>query len=135
MTTRLMDERLFRLDPPTLLGSRCSTCATTHFPPRPACPDCGATIVESAALPDTGVIETYTVVRAAPSIHPQPYVIAWVALDDSQLQVFARVVDVDPDRVAVGDPVALDVCPVRIDDDGVEVHSYCWRPAWTEEAA
>ncbi|WP_458206221.1 Zn-ribbon domain-containing OB-fold protein [Haladaptatus sp. NG-SE-30] len=55
-------------------------CENGHgsLPPRRICPECGATDLEETPLPETGQIETYTVVHvAAPSfVDDTPYTTA-----------------------------------------------------------
>lgn len=61
---------------PVLLGSRCTTCATTYFPPRAeqgfcADPRCEGTEFEQAELSRRGTVWSYTDAQYQP---PPPYV-------------------------------------------------------------
>jgi uncharacterized OB-fold protein len=65
-------------DAPALLGSRCTTCATTSFPPTPAdragfCrnPACSGEAFESVELSRRGTVWSYTDAQYQP---PAPYV-------------------------------------------------------------
>jgi len=103
---RPIREGLFQLEPPRLLGSRCSRCATVAFPGRSFCPRCFATGAhEQVALSTEGTIFSYTVVRQAPAGWNTPYVLAYVDLPE-QVRVLAQV-DVEPDRVRLGLPVQV----------------------------
>jgi len=80
-------------------------CANGHgsLPPRRICPECGDTHLEETPLPETGEIDTYTVVHvAAPSFTDDaPYTTA--IADFGPVRVTARA----PDDVEVGDSMSL----------------------------
>ena len=60
-------------DPLQLAGSRCLNCGHVQFPPGEWCPGCTAGEVHPFALPEHGVVWTWTVQRFAPKA---PYVAA-----------------------------------------------------------
>jgi uncharacterized OB-fold protein len=67
-------EGWFAVDPPALLGSRCTTCGTVAFPKATAfCPNpaCAGTEFEEHRLASTGTVWSYTDARYQP---PAPYV-------------------------------------------------------------
>ena len=111
-------EGLLLLDPPRLLGSHCSACAVSVFPPREFCPRCravqGVTRVE---LSTRGHVHSFTVVRQAPPGVAVPYVLAWVDLPVDDVRVLAQV-DGAPGDVTVGTAVELDLAEVGTDGDG-----------------
>ena len=86
-------------------------CPAGHgwLPPRRVCPECGATDLEEAALPETGEIETFTTVHvAAPSFADDaPYVTAVADFDGVRLTGVVR--GVTPENVDVGTEVSADV--------------------------
>lgn len=86
-----------------LIGGKCNNCGKTFYPFRTACPACGSENVEQKRLPETGVVETFTIVRSPPSEFTDyaPYVVALVRLDDGTL-VPAQLTDVDPEEVRDG---------------------------------
>ena len=47
-------------------AGKCTACGEVHFPPRRVCMKCGKQEFETVVLPDTGTVETYTVIRVAP---------------------------------------------------------------------
>jgi uncharacterized OB-fold protein len=102
---------LLQLEPPRLLGSRCSACGTATFPARAFCPHCRATAgIEGVPLAADGHIHSFTVVRQAPAGVEVPYVLAQIDLADG-VRVMAQVVGAEPDRIALGAPVVLELVP------------------------
>lgn len=92
-------------------GGTYLACANGHgwLPPRRVCPECGDRELTEHALPETGTVETYTVVHtAAPDFADDvPYVTAVV--DFGPVRLTGVVVDCDPADVAVDDAVTVDV--------------------------
>jgi len=86
-----------------LIGGVCKDCGKTFYPYRPSCPVCGSDNVEPRKLPETGVVETFSIVRSPPTefVGQAPYVVALVMLDDGTL-VPAQITDVEPDEVHEG---------------------------------
>ena len=126
---------------PTLLGSRCTTCATVYFPPVPHdrggfCrnPDCEGTEFEAVPLSRTGRIWSYTNAcyqPPEPFVAPDPYVpfaIAAVELDKEKMIVLGQVVaGVDVAELAVGMPVEL-VLETLYRDGEQDKLIWKWRP-------
>lgn len=127
---------LLTLDPPRLLGSRCSACGTTAFPPRGFCPGC-----RSGAPRDTGALATegricsFTVVRQAPAGVEVPYVLAQVDLLEDRVRLLSTVVGVAPEQVALDLPVHLELHPVGAAEDGATLVGYRFRAHAGEVAA
>jgi uncharacterized protein len=114
---------LLQLEPPRLLGSRCSACGTATFPARAFCPHCRATSgIEGTTLAADGRIHSFTVVRQAPAGVEVPYVLAQIDLADG-VRIMAQVVGAEPDRIALGAPVALELVPFPavVGEDGQPV--------------
>ncbi|MEZ0346014.1 MAG: Zn-ribbon domain-containing OB-fold protein [Infirmifilum sp.] len=86
-----------------LIGGVCKDCGKTFYPYRRNCPVCGSSNVELKKLPETGVVETFSVVRTPPTgfENQAPYVVALVRLDDGTL-VPAQITDVNPEEVKEG---------------------------------
>ena len=89
-----------------LVVQRCTSCGVTRHPPGPVCPDCQCLESEWAALPGTGTVYSYTVVRQAflPSLADTvPYVVAAVEPDGAGgARLVTNVVECDPEEVCVG---------------------------------
>lgn len=94
------------------------------LPPRRVCPHCGSPDLSEEPLPETGSVETFSVVHvAAPSfVDDTPYVTAVAEFGQVRL---TGIVDADPDAVSVGDAVAVDVAATETAGDDVVV----FRPA------
>jgi uncharacterized OB-fold protein len=96
-----------------LVAPRCTNCETFRLPPSPYCFNCQHRDVEWVELPGTGRIVSYTVVRHP--LHPDlapacPYVSGVVDLDGTQgagARMLVNIIDCDPDRVRIGDPVEI----------------------------
>lgn len=121
-------EGLLRLEPPALLGSRCTACGATAFPPREFCPACRATdgLAESA-LSAEGRVHSFTVVRQAPPGIEVPYVLGWIDLPADDVRLMARVVGVAPEQVELDMPVRLELTPFDTAGDGADLLGYHFR--------
>lgn len=133
-TCRWVDATLFAAgpdSPPTLLGSACESCGTTVFPAQDGCPKCGTAGMRATELPRSGRIWSYTVQYfepKAPFRHDGPfgpYGVAYVDL--GPVIVEGRLLQDDPDRVHVGDPVQLSTVHAFTDDDGTAVLSFAFE--------
>ncbi len=86
-------------------------CENGHgwLPPRRVCPDCGDRQLTEQPLPDSGEIETYTVVQVgAPDFADDtPYVTALA--DFGPVRITGMLNDVDPETVDTGDVVGISV--------------------------
>jgi len=98
-------------------AGKCTACGEVHFPPRRVCMKCGKQEFETVVLPDTGTVETYTVIRVAPDEFTDlsPYAVALVKLDDGT-RLMSQLVDVDLEKIEIGLPVKIEFRRVR--DDG-----------------
>jgi uncharacterized OB-fold protein len=97
---------------------RCAACRAWIFYPRPFCPSCRAHEVAWHEVDGAGRIYTFTVVRKPTNpyfLAQAPYVYAVVELEVG-VRLPTMLVECDPERVAIGDPVE----PVFAQaDDGV----------------
>lgn len=84
---------------------RCSDCQRHVFYPRALCPHCGSAALTWVEASGRGTIYTFTVARK-PTLptFTCPYVIAIVELAEGP-HVTTNIVECDPDKVRVGDPV------------------------------
>jgi len=120
-------EGLFRIDPPSLLGSTCSACGTSTFPPRDFCPACLADGPHPVRpLARSGSLFSYTVVHQAPGGRRTPYVLGYVDLEDDAVRVLAQV-DVPIDQVSIGMRVSL-VLRVVGESGGIPIVNYAFAP-------
>ena len=89
---------------------RGEACATFHFDPRRACPQCGSPQLGWHTASGKGEVYSFTVVHRAPSKGFEelvPYVVAVVALAEGP-HLMTRLTQVQPDTVRIGMPVQVD---------------------------
>jgi uncharacterized OB-fold protein len=100
-----------------LEAGKCSGCGTVHFPPRRVCIECREREFETVTLPDEGKVETFTVIRVAPTAYTDeaPYAVALVELTDGT-RLMSQLVDCDPEEIEMGMPVKIEFR--RILEDG-----------------
>lgn len=126
---------------PALLGSRCTTCASTYFPPGGAegfCrnPACAGESFESVELSRRGTVWSYTDAQyqpPSPYIGPEskddytPFALAAVELAEG-IVVLGQVAEgFGVDDLRVGAEVELVVEPLYADESG-ERTVWRWRP-------
>ena len=92
-----------------LVVQRCTPCGHTRLPPAPVCPECRSADSDWQELSGRGEVYTYTLAhRPVATGQALPYVIAVIALEDAGgVRIISNLVDVEPDRVAIGMPVEL----------------------------
>jgi len=97
-----------------LLIQRCAACGLWVNPPEAACTSCGGTLA-AEPVSGKGTVFSFTVNHQPYNPEtPVPYVVAIVELDEQKdLRVFTNLVEVAPDQVQIGMPVA-----VRFEDHG-----------------
>jgi len=86
-------------------------CPNDHasLPPRRVCPHCGSPEIEEAQLPESGAVSSHTTVHVpTPAFEDDaPYVTALAAFGPVTITGIVR--GVDPEDVAIGDPVGIEV--------------------------
>ena len=104
---------------------RCGSCDRIHWYPVGACRRCGApegTAHRWDAVAGTGTLHSWTVVRHAflPELAGLlPFATGLVALDvDPEVRLVSRLVDCDPDRLTIDQPVEITFQPMQF--PGVE---------------
>ncbi len=125
-------------DPPSLLGTRCTTCGTVFFPRASGfCrnPECRGREFDDVELSRTGTIWSYTDAQYQPPppyIPPgdehEPFAIAAVELADEQMVILGQVAKgYGVEDLSVGATVELVVEPLY-EADGVDHLIYRWKP-------
>jgi uncharacterized OB-fold protein len=94
--------RRYRLE-----AGKCTKCGAVHLPARLICPECGNEEFDRINLSGRGEIETFTIIRTAPSGFTDfaPYAVVVVALDEG-VSILGQITDCDPDALKAGDRVA-----------------------------
>lgn len=110
-----------------LVVPRCGACGRHRMPPSPFCPRCRSQAVEWREHDGRGELYSYTVIRHAviPDVRDAlPLIAAVVELHDADhVRLVGNLLDVEPEDVRIGSPVALSWYDVR-DGDAVP----CFHP-------
>ncbi|MEU9457008.1 OB-fold domain-containing protein [Streptomyces sp. NPDC048277] len=88
---------------------RCDACGAFRYVPKEICPSCRATAATWSPVSGEGRVYTYSVVRRGPTKEFQamaPYVIVHVTMAEG-FRMVGTLLDVDPEKVAIGDPVRV----------------------------
>jgi len=112
-------------------AARCSGCGKVFFPPRLVCNACRGREFTQVTLPQAGTLETFTIIRVAPTGFEDqaPYAVGVVRLGD-QLKVTAQIVDCDLETLATGQTLRLEFRKVQQDGaSGVICYGYKFVPA------
>lgn len=80
-----------------LLVKFCNSCKAFHHYPRALCPHCFSDKTEWREAKGTGIVYTYSALRAV----QDPYCICYVTLDEG-VTMLANLVDCDFDKVRIG---------------------------------
>jgi uncharacterized OB-fold protein len=115
-----------------LEASVCKKCGKRFYPPRLICDDCGGRKFETYVLPESATLETYTVIRVAPSQFSDqaPYAIGIAKFDDG-LRMMAQIADCDPDKLKAGMKVRLEFRKIQSDGHhGVLSYAHKFVPQW-----
>jgi len=111
-------------------AAKCTQCGKVHFPPRLVCRGCGNREFSNVTLGNTGTVETFTVIRVAPSGFGDeaPYAVGVVKLDDD-VKLTAQIVDCDPETLRIGDRVRMEFRRVQEDgESGIICYGYKFVP-------
>jgi uncharacterized OB-fold protein len=112
-------------------AGKCTQCGKVFFPPRVVCNGCRGKTFEDVKLAQTGNVETFTVIRVAPSgfADQTPYAVGIIKLDDG-VKVTAQIVDCDPEKITIGDRVQLEFRRLQEDgESGILCYGYKFVPA------
>ena len=122
-------------DRPQLIGSRCAACGIVTFPAQDSCPRCAATEMTEHLLARRGRLWAWTTQSFPPPSPPYsgatgtafvPFGVGYIDLGD--VKVEAHLTEADPDRLAHGMEMELDVVPFRTEADGTEIVTFAFRP-------
>ena len=85
-------------------ATKCKKCGKVMFPPRLACPACKSRDFEPTKINDHGTIETFTIIRIAPSqfTDEAPYPVAIVDPGDG-VKVLCQVADCNLENLDLED--------------------------------
>jgi uncharacterized OB-fold protein len=92
-----------------LLIQRCRDCQKYQYHYRAFCSHCWFGAIEDVVASGRGTVWSFTVIhrnRTPGFLEDVPYVVALVELEEG-IKVLSNIVDVDPAKVAIGDPVEV----------------------------
>jgi hypothetical protein len=108
-TAGVAGERFFRAikDEGRFLAAVCVECDITYMPPRLYCEECFARLDEWIEVEPVGHVHTFTVVHQDLDEQPlpEPRILAFVALDETDGGLVHDLDEVDPEDVYLGMPV------------------------------
>lgn len=124
-TVALPREDLLQLDPPALLGGRCSSCRELSFPRERFCAHCGAADPELTPLSTRGTIYSWTIARFAPPGYQGqvPFGVGIVEIDDG-IRITSTLSAEPLESLRVGATVALRLIEVATEDGPVTSWTY-----------
>jgi uncharacterized OB-fold protein len=90
-----------------LLATRCDKCNITYMPPRMYCDKCFTELANYKEVPPKGTIESYTItyfdMDGKPL--PEPIVLAFIKIDQTDGGLIHRVGDIKPESLKIGTKV------------------------------
>ncbi|HWE66395.1 MAG TPA: OB-fold domain-containing protein [Acidimicrobiales bacterium] len=94
---------------------RCNSCGFYLHPPGPICRRCLSRDLAPAAVSGHGVVETFSVNHQQWIPGSEPYIIAWVSIDEQpDVRLTTNLIDVEPEDVRVG--LAVEVAFEHLED-------------------
>jgi len=101
-----------------LEAAKCTKCGKILYPPRLICPQCKNRVFEKIVLPNTGKIETFTVIRVPPSQFQDqaPYALGIIELDNG-VRITSQIVDCEFSDLAIGKPVRMEFRRIQADGE------------------
>jgi uncharacterized OB-fold protein len=115
---------------PHLVGTKCSKCGASFFPPRYICSYCLTDEgVEKARLGNQGTLYSYTIIRVASKEFNPPYAFGFVILEPENIRIPAVLTGFDLNQeLKSGTRMEMVIDRLRTDDQGNEIISYKFRP-------
>ena len=101
-----------------LEAAKCKKCGKIFYPPRLICSACQHREFETIVLPNTGTLETFTIIRVPPSQFQDeaPYTVGIVKLDNG-LQMMTQIADCEFEDLEIGKPVRLEFRRIQADGE------------------
>jgi uncharacterized OB-fold protein len=90
-------------------AAKCTKCGKVLFPPRLICPECQNRQFEKVNINDKGTVETFTIIRVAPSgfTDQVPYPVAIVNVGGG-VKILCQIADCEPEELKIGMNVRLE---------------------------
>lgn len=116
-------------DDPHLLVTTCINCGAGFFDRRLFCANCGAGDFKKTRLPNTGRLQTFTIIGVGPPGVTTPFVAGIVNCGGVHVRTNIVGVEPSPDEVIVGMEVALTTFSLGRDAAGTEAVGFGFMPA------
>lgn len=100
-----------------LMVNYCNACGAPHHYPRPICPHCGSDKTEFREASGKGRIYSFSVMRTV----PDPYAIAYVTLEGTDISMMTNIVNCDFDALHIGQEVKVAFAETEGDGPSVPV--------------
>jgi uncharacterized protein len=99
-------------------AAKCTKCGKIFYPPRLICSQCKNRQFEKVVLPDTGKIETFTVIRVATTQFQDqsPYAVGIIELENG-VRITSQIVDCEFNDLEIGKPVRLEFRRIQADGE------------------
>ena len=117
-------------DRPYLIGTKCAACGYVAFPRAIVCPSCmKEETMQEVQLSRSGRLDTFTVLRQAPSGFTAPYGVGTVTLPEG-VKIFTQIAGIEPkdDALKIGQEMELVIEKVREDANGNEIIAWKFKP-------
>ena len=110
-----------------LEANRCPQTGEIYFPPRLVCPEGKCEKLEPVKLAETGTVESFTVIRVAPSAFTDeaPYPVGIVKLDDGA-KMMCQIADAQIEELKIGMKVKVEFRKIQ-SDGKAGVHAYGYK--------
>jgi len=112
-------------------ASKCKGCGAVWFPPRLVCSECGKKEFEQVTLPGKGKVQTFTVIRVAPTEFSDeaPYAVGIIDLEGG-VPIQCQIVDCALEDIEIGMPVKIEFRKVKQEGEaGIICYGYKAVPA------
>lgn len=103
-----------------MVGSVCKGCNRLYFPQKRICPECGGSEFSERQLSGKGRVESWTVIRTAPTGFEAPYVVGVIRLEEGPL--FTAQICSPVESVEIGKPVKATLRRLLQNEDGLIVY-------------
>ncbi|MHC4861436.1 MAG: Zn-ribbon domain-containing OB-fold protein [Planctomycetota bacterium] len=109
-----------------LEAGKCKKCGNHEFPPRQVCRACGAREFETVKLPDTGELQTFTILHTpgSPFTDEKPFAIGIVELAQGA-RITTQIADTPFDKIEIGMKVKIEFRRVQtVGSEGILAYGY-----------
>ena len=116
---------------PHLVGTKCTKCGNSFFPPRLICSYCLTDEgITRAKLGNKAKLHVYTVINVASKEFNPPYAFGFVIIEPEHIRIPTLLSGVqDPNALKAGDQMEMVIEKLRTDEAGNDVMTFKFSPA------